>query len=67
MVKAVFRYLLTYETPERTTNIVEFSNEEEYLEFKEELTKQNIFSRLINARKMKELLYKNANYIDMRA
>ena len=66
MVKAVFRYLLTYETPEGNTNIVEFSNEEEYQEFKEELTNKNIPSRLINARKMRELLYKNANYIDMR-
>ena len=66
MVKAVFRYILTYETPEGATNIVEFSNEAEYLEFKEELSQQNISSRLINARKMAELMYKNANHIDMR-
>lgn len=66
MVKAVFRYLLTYETPEGATNIVEFSNDEEYQEFKEELDKQGISCRLINARKMKELLYKDASYIDMR-
>ncbi|MEC7640536.1 MAG: hypothetical protein VYC17_00120 [Nitrospinota bacterium] len=66
MVKAVFRYILTYDTPEGGANIVEFGNEAEYKEFKEELTKQNIESRLINSRKMKELLYKKANYIDMR-
>ena len=66
MVKAVFRFLLAYETPEGTNNIVEFGNEEECLEFKDELTKENISSRLINPRKMSELLYKKANYIDMR-
>ena len=66
MVKAVFRYILTYNTPEGITNIVEFGNEIEYQEFKEELAKQDISSQLINPRKMKELLYKKANYIDMR-
>ena len=66
MVKAVFRYILTYNTPEGFTNIVEFGNEIEYQEFKEELAKQDISSQLINPRKMKELLYKKANYIDMR-
>ncbi|MFQ5673786.1 MAG: hypothetical protein ACE5G9_11880 [Nitrospinales bacterium] len=66
MVKAVFRYLLAYETPEGVTNIVEFSDEAEYKDFQEELAKENISSRLINPRKLAELLYQKANYIDMR-
>jgi|GEM_PF-4653034 len=66
MVKAVFRYLLSYETPDGVTNIVEFSDEAEYKNFQEELMKENIPSRLINPRKLAELLYQKANYIDMR-
>jgi len=66
MVKAVFRYLLAYETSEGVTNVVEFGDEAEYKSFREELTKENIPSRLINPRKLKELLYQKANYIDMR-
>lgn len=65
-MKRVFRYLLAFEAADGSMNIAEFDVEEEFRNFQKELTTQGISSKLINERKLAELLYKKANYIDLR-
>lgn len=65
-MKRVFRYLLAFEAADGSMNVVEFNVDKEFRQFQAELSAQGISSKLINERKLAELLYKKANYIDMK-